>query len=187
MAIKEKYYNPDRFRSVENLDSLYVRRRRHKPQVIIGNAADIRECTILYRDRIVHNWPSQWRSRYPDGYIVFASRNIYDRSRRTINGEKRFIFRVSPDTNMFFDKHFEKEKIIAALEVATDEELRIIDELCCEGEDGRCPEWWWSRASAEQRIVSQVEAMNLQELRDLAALLEGPAVWGSPNDPSKAA
>ena len=42
MAIKEKYYSPDRFRSVENLDSLYVT-RVCKPEVIIGDTSDILE------------------------------------------------------------------------------------------------------------------------------------------------
>jgi len=59
-------------RNGQNLDSLYVT-RVCKPEVIIGDTPDIRTCTLLYLDRIVHNWPSQWHSRYPDGYIIFAS------------------------------------------------------------------------------------------------------------------
>jgi hypothetical protein len=79
------------------------------------------------------------------------------------------------------------EKIIATLETVSDEELRVIFELFRERADRQCKTWWRSRDSAEQYIVSQLEAIGLQELRDLAALLEGPASSASPEAPWKAA
>jgi hypothetical protein len=133
----------------------------------------------LYRDRILHNWPSQWHSRYPGGYSIFASGKKYDRKRLRVNGEEAFIFRLTEDTEVIFHKHSTKEKIITRLEVASDEELRVIYELRCESAGRQCPEWW-SRDWAEEYIVSQLEAMGLQELRNLAGLLEAPCKFGEP-------
>ncbi len=186
MAIKEKYDNPERFRSVKNLDSLYVP-RNHRPEVIVADAADIRTCTRLYRDRIAHNWPSQGHSRYPDGYIILASGKKYDRKRLRINGEEAFIFRVSEDAEIILAKHNLKGKIIAMLDIASDEEFRVIYELFCESAGQQCVGRWWPRDSAERYIVSQLEAMGLRELRDWAALLEGPASSATPEAASKAA
>jgi hypothetical protein len=181
MAIKDKYYNPDRFRSVRNLHSFYVT-RTHKPEVIIGNTPDIGTCTRLYKDRILHNWPSQWHSRYPGGYIIFAGGNKYDRKRQRVNGEEEFIFRMTEDTEIIFQKHNLKGKIIAMLDIASDEELRVVSELFCERAGQQCKEWWW-RDSAEEYILSRLEAIGLQELHDLAALLEGRANSASPEVP----
>jgi hypothetical protein len=195
VAIKEKYSNPNRFRSVENLDSLFVTRIRtpekenlpnNPNKVIIGDTPDIRTCTRMYHEQIVHNWPSQWHSRYPDGYIIFASGRKYDRKRRRINSEQAFTFFPTENIEIIFQKHVRKKKIIAGLEIASDEELRVVFELCCE-RAGQQLKRWWSRDSAERYIVSQLEAMSLQELGDLAALLEGPAGSASPESPSKAA
>jgi hypothetical protein len=67
------------------------------------------------------------------------------------------------------------------LEFATDEELNIIGELCCEDAHMSCGDWWWSRRWEEQRIVSQLEAISLRELRELAALLGAPTGLTSHN------
>jgi len=40
MAIREKYYNSDRFRGVENLDSLYERRIRSRNVTRTDNPTD---------------------------------------------------------------------------------------------------------------------------------------------------
>jgi len=79
-----------------------------------------------------------------------------------------------------------QERIIATLEAVSDEELRVICELGC---DSLGRQWnpWWSRDSAEQYIVSPLEAMGLQQLRELAALLEGPAASMTREAVSKAA
>jgi hypothetical protein len=194
--MKEKYDNPDRFRSVQNSNSLYVTRIRRLDRenlqnsankVIVGDTPDIRTCTRLYQDRIVHNWPSQGHSRYPDGYIILASGRKYDRKRGKIDGQQAFIFfPVTEDMVVIFQKHVWKEKIIARLDSAPDAELRVIFELFCE-RAGRQLKGWCSRDSAERYIVSQLEAISSQELRDLAAILESPASSGSPEAPSKAA
>jgi len=185
MAIKDKYCDQNRFRNVENLDSLFVT-RTHKPRVIIGDAPDIRTCMRLYQDRIVHNWPSQWHSRYPDGYISFASGRKYDRKRLRINGQEAFIFPITEVTEIFWEKSSTKERIIAKLQAASDKDFRAIFDVFCE-RAGRQYKGWWSRDSAEQYLLSQLEAMGLQELRDWTALLECPAGSPSPESPSKAA
>jgi hypothetical protein len=194
MAIKEKYYNPDRFRSVQNLDSLRVT-RKHKPKVLIGDSPDIRTCTWLYSDRVVHNQPSYWRSRYPDGWIIFASGKIYDRKRGTIDGKQAFILFYGKDTEIILLKHNLKVKIIAILEIVSNEEFRVVFELLCERAGWQCKEWewwaeckeWWTREWAEECTVSQLETMSLRELRDFADLLEGPAGSAISEDPTKAA
>ncbi len=72
------------------------------------------------------------------------------------------------------------------LDIASDEELRVVSEPFCERAGQECKEAWW-RDSAEGYILSRLEAIGLQELHDLAALLEGRANSASPEVPLKAA
>ena len=70
--------------------------------------------------------------------------------------------------------------------MTSDEDFRAIYELFCERAAPQF-KWWWSRDAAERYIVSRLEAIGLQELHDLAALLEGPTGSATPKAPSKAA
>jgi hypothetical protein len=80
-----------------------------------------------------------------------------------------------------------KENIIAKVDVASDEEIRVIVKLLCESAGRKCDEYWWSRDVAERHLLNHLDAMGLRELEDLAALLELPASSPSPEAASEAA
>ncbi|MEK7996418.1 MAG: hypothetical protein AAB403_21670 [Planctomycetota bacterium] len=67
----------------------------------VGDHPDPERCKFLIKTRVLRNWPSQWHSSFPNGYIEFsrnipfADGTIFDLRSHTINGKQTYIFRYN--------------------------------------------------------------------------------------------
>lgn len=83
-------------------------------KIFIGNNVDARNCNYLELAMVLHNWPSQWHSRFPKGYIqLLVIRNKqfvnFDIALNSIDGKSVYIFPEQPEI-----KRLQSEKEINA-------------------------------------------------------------------------
>lgn len=98
---------------------------RRGRNVFVGDKADARMANSLIRGTVAHNWPSQWHSRFPSGYILLSVVNgektykkYFDLVHETINGKPRYIFAATKEVEtIYFAKCAEKEKSVDASKV----------------------------------------------------------------------
>ena len=84
--------------------------RLHRGQkVFVGDKFDLRNCEYLKEAIVIHNWPSQWHSRFPSGYILLSVREgekkyrkYFDLADQTINGTPSYIFIASKEAEEFY-------------------------------------------------------------------------------------
>jgi tetratricopeptide (TPR) repeat protein len=71
------------------------RQLKRRQKVFMGDDSRLRNCTTLKAAIIENNWPSQWHSRFPDGYILLsvnADKKYFDLARQTVDGKPAYIF-----------------------------------------------------------------------------------------------
>lgn len=92
------------------------RRLKRGQKVFLGEKSDARKCDSLEPAEILHNLPSQWHTRYPNGYIQLhmnGKRVNYDIARNGIEGRKVYIFPYSPEfENLYLEKNATNEKLL---------------------------------------------------------------------------
>lgn len=84
-------------------DSLhdFAQLMRHQ-RILIGNKPDARDCDNLEEAVVLHNWPSQWHSRFPKGYIQMRVRVNgqyvnFDLATNSINRKRVYLFSERPE------------------------------------------------------------------------------------------
>ena len=88
---------PCKYKAAQIFDYLRGGPKRGQ-RVFVGDHQDAERCKFLRKTKVQENWPSQWRSRFPEGYIEFADHipfvrgRFFDLESRTINGKEVFIF-----------------------------------------------------------------------------------------------
>jgi hypothetical protein len=88
----------EKYQALKSFDHLKWGRDRI---VLLGDHQDAERCKKLERRRIALYAPSQWRQRFPDGYIQFGigrgrgGCGLFDLRHQTINGTPTYIFEYS--------------------------------------------------------------------------------------------
>jgi hypothetical protein len=143
-------------------------------RVLIGADPDIRKANFLSKTRVIHNWPSQWHSTFPEGYIALENGERFDLKNHTISRVKVYIFRCSEINEAYFRKRLAINKIVERLTGAPKEDLRAVQELLLEAAGlapRLAPRFWWDRRGAEREIIVILFLLGPKQLRDLEDLL----------------
>lgn len=85
-------------------------------KIFIGNKPDARDCDYLEPAVVLHNWPSQWHSRFPKGYIqlrvIRNNQHVnFDIATNSINAKGIYIFLEQTEIQRLrSEKEIEAEK-----------------------------------------------------------------------------
>lgn len=137
-------------------------------RVFIGNKPDARDCDYLELAVVLHNWPSQWHSRFPKGYIQLrVIRNNqqvnFDIAANSVNGREIYIFLERTGI----------ERLRAEKEIETEKktEIECAQYLIAEGEKLQTGGNWYGAACKYKK------AINLNPSDAKAHSLLGYALW----------
>jgi hypothetical protein len=122
-------------------------------------------------DRVKHNWPSKWSTRYKRGYIeFFENHGKFDHQNETIGGKKVFLFTVTPEIYNLWCRQTFEEKIMRRMNEMGPNDRSASERLIHELADSKgCNQFFrWSDAHA------LLAALSLSQLRDLAELFDMP-------------
>lgn len=73
--------------------------------VYVGHNPDARMTKYMLKGTVTHNWPSQWHTRYKDGYIEIefeAKRRRFDIANQTMRDKQVFLFRPTPEIDILW-------------------------------------------------------------------------------------
>lgn len=142
---------------------------REKQYIIVGDNPDARIARFWFLSRVLHNWPSQWHTRYKDGYIEFGNWKTFDLANRTIEGKPVFLFPVTPEIEILWRRQTLENKIKDPVNdmVANDRfaALQLIQEIAHLEADNQ---------SLGQSNFLAVAALSVSQLEDLAELFDMP-------------
>jgi hypothetical protein len=144
---------------------------REKQHLAVGDTADARTARFLFLDRVKHNWPSQWHTRYECGYIEFVENHKrFDLQNQTIGGKRVFLFNATPEIYNLWCRQTFEEKIMRAMNEMARNDRSASEQLIHELADSMgCNQFFrWSDAHA------LLPALSLSELGDLAELFDMP-------------
>ena len=144
---------------------------REKQQIAVADSADARTGRFLFLDRVKHNWPSQWHTRYKCGYIeFFENYKKFDLQNQTIGGNKVFLFPITPQIHNLHSRQTFGEKIIHSMNEMAPNDRSAAERLIHDLADPKgCNRFFrWSDAYA------LLPALSLSQLRDLAELFDVP-------------
>ena len=142
---------------------------RRKQQIAVGDTADARTARFLVLDRVRHNWPSQWHSRYKHGYIEFFEyHKKFDLQNQTIGGKEVFLFTVTPEIKIRYSRQTFEGKIMRRMNEMARNDRSAAERLIQELADPKgCNQFFrWSGAH------TLLPALSLSELGDLAELFD---------------
>jgi len=157
------------FECLKAFDHLNGREKQH---IAVGDSADARTARFLFLAHVKHNWPSQWRTRYKDGYIEFEeNRKKFDRQKQTIRGKPVFLFIVTPEIYILWRRQTLEDKIKHSMnEMSADDRLaaaHLVRELAG-SKDG-------NQAIRRPPLHAHLLALSVSELEGLAGLFEMPS------------
>lgn len=85
-------------------------------KVFLGDKSDPRNCKYLKEAIVEHNWPSQWHSRFPGGYILLSvngEKKRFDLAQQNVYGKPAYIFPATKEVErIFLVKCAEEQKTI---------------------------------------------------------------------------
>lgn len=141
--------------------------------VFLGDQPDARTCTFLEGVRIAKNWPSQWHSRYPKGYIGFEDGRHLDLAREQIAGAPAYLFPRNPAIMVICRRLEVENRLLRRLAGCTTEELVVIAQLVSEVAGTPASSMVYLHPGwAERTIRERLMALSIRELETLADLLE---------------
>ncbi len=89
---------------------------RRKQWVLVGDNPDARLANFWFRTRVINNWPSQWHTRYKQGYIKFENGERFDLETNSIRGKRVFIFEDSHEVYIRYRRQILGKAIRDALD-----------------------------------------------------------------------
>ena len=119
---------------------------------------------------MLHNWPSQWRSVFREGYIQFSNGMRFDRAAQTIGGTRKYLF-FWKDVRVWWELSVERRQLIQNLNGLNDGDFiaaaALIEERSRPVEKFKMND----RAAAERAAHQLVCAMGIGDLKDFNALI----------------
>jgi hypothetical protein len=138
--------------------------------LLIGNGPHARYCRFVARAVVERNWPSQWHTRFPRGYIQLCDElsciHLFDLASQTINGSPAFLFEATK-VERLRRRQLALDCIVEWLDSATFGELRSLVDLLVEAFHLPPP----SCRPFAQWIVEQTGGLATDDLVALAATL----------------
>ena len=143
---------------------------REKQYVIVGDNPDARIARFWFRSRVQHNWPSQWHTRYKEGYIEFENWKKFDLASRTIAGKQVSLFPDTPEIYILWRRQTLVTKIKRSVnEMASNDRLaaaQLIQALADLDAD--------SPSVGHSGFFAFLQALSVSQLEDLAELFDIP-------------
>jgi len=159
--------------------------------VFLGDQPDARTCTFLEEVRIARNWPSQWHSCYPEGYIGFEDGRLFDLAREQVAGRPAYLFLWNPAIMDICQRLEAENRLLHLLAGCKPEESVVIAQLVLEL--AGTPAWpiqptscrrrrnrSWASSMVdhypgwtERTFRERLRALSIREVKTLADLLEG--------------
>jgi hypothetical protein len=139
---------------------------RERNELFLGDAPDTRICEILLAVKVLQNHPSQWHSRFPNGYIrLFTAdkRRIYFDRRGSVDGNPRYLFKTNDYVIEIAKQIALRSSIRRWAETATTADLGALLDL-----EGKCS---WSKFLAAVPSMAQSSITRNSMIRELSALL----------------
>lgn len=170
---EERFNTDGQFRHIKNFTQLSGWKRQ---RVLVGDKPHLLECQSLELTAIKHNWPSQWHSKYPGGYITFDSGKKFDRFRQTTDGKPVFLFRFNESTEVFYERFTLERRILAHLEGLSERDAGALKHLIVElgGVQGFSADFIPFIPSSS--IWNYLMRLSVVQLQDLDALLSIPSM-----------
>lgn len=160
-----------------------VRMIRKHDRLIIGDGPDALDCHLLNAVTADCNWPSQWHSRFPHGYIglrkdagghLGTSRYFYyNIATGTVGQTAIFLFRFS-EVEPLWRRQYLKQELARSVAATTLEDLVSACQLLQLLEPIGAQPRMNDREQACRWIVVNSEALSLSDLEQLMGAL-GPA------------
>lgn len=144
---------------------------REKQEIIRGDNPDARIAKFQFRDRVKHNWPSQWHTRYKWGYIEFENRKKFDLANQTIGGMPAFLFPITPEIDILWRRQILENRIKRSMNEMTPNDRLAAGQLVQElaGPSGDIQSFGRSAS------LALLSALSLSELEGLAGLFHMPS------------
>lgn len=143
---------------------------RRGQNVFVGDNADARMATFLYKVAVAHNWPSQWHSRHEAGYIEVefeGKKRRFDIANQTISGKRVFIFRDTPEIEIQWRRQTYENKIIKCVDKLEPNEKFAATQLVQEVADPKVHD----KRLRRYPFPAALRALSVSQLEDLGELL----------------
>ncbi len=161
-------FKPELFSCLSDFSQLNGWRKR---RVIFGTDPDARESVFLGQVRSKHYWPSKKSKNHERGYAEFESGKRFDLKEETIDGEKVYIFVLTPIIENLWRIQNAQAKIMAWWANASIPDRKTGSEIVTELKR-RIGVAHCFRPFTADEIVAELIAMGLCDLENLASLLE---------------
>jgi len=148
---------------------------RERQYVIVGDNPDARIANFWFLSRILHNWPSQWHSRYKGGYIEFEKWKKFDLENRTIEGKPAFLFLVTPEIYILLRRQTLENKIKDSVNEMAPNDRFAAAQLIHSLADLKAN----NQSLGQSSFLALLPALSVSQLEDLAELFDMP--WHKQN------
>lgn len=139
-------------------------------RVVVGNSPDPRSCDFEFCSYVLHNWPSQWRSVFREGYIQFSNGKRFDRAAQTIGGTRKYLF-FWKDVRVWWELSVERKQLVQNLNGLNDGDFVAAAKLIEEGSRPAERFKLNDRAAAQRATDQLVFALGIGDLKDFNALI----------------
>jgi hypothetical protein len=143
---------------------------RERQCVIVGDNPDARIASFWFLSRILHNFPSQWHSRYKGGYIEFENRKKFDLANQTIEGKPVFLFPVTPEIEFLWRRQTLEHKIKDCINKMAPNDRFAAAQLIRKLADLKAD----SPSARQSSFLALLPALSVSQLEDLAELFAMP-------------
>jgi hypothetical protein len=148
---------------------------REKQYVIVGDNPDARIAKLWFLERILHNWPSQWHSRYKGGYIEFENWNKFDLKNQTVGGKPSFLFLVTPEIYILWRRQTLENKIKDSVNDMAQNDMFAAAQIIQSLADLIA----FNQSLGQSSFLALLPALSVSQLEDLAELFDMP--WDKQN------
>ncbi len=137
---------------------------RYKQYVIVGDNPDARITKFLFRSKVENNWPSQWHTRYKDGYIKFENWEKFDLAKQTIRGKSVFLFPDTPEIYILWVRQTLEDKIKASVDKMAPKDKSTAMQLIQKLVDSAIH----NHPFGKRLVLELLQALSVSQLEDLA-------------------
>jgi hypothetical protein len=143
---------------------------REKQYVIVGDNPDARIAKLWFLSRILHNWPSQWHSRYKSGYIKFENWKKFDLENQTVGGKPAFLFLVTPEIYILWRRQTLENKIKDSVNDMVPNDRFAAAQLIQSLADLKAD----NQSLGQSGFLALLPALSVSQLEDLTELFDMP-------------
>lgn len=146
---------------------------RRKNRIVVSLNPDPRIGDFWFESSVRNNWPSQWHSRYRNGYIRFGNRKRFDIKTESVEGKRVYLFNYY-DVWIYFESASALKRLMSLADQLSDKDLLALTTLVLKTIDPKAQinRYLTARIWAEQRLAQLLPGLGLPQLREFTAMLE---------------